>query len=121
MNLSLNEFNTAFQSDEQCLRYLAEEKWKNGYTCKKCGNTNYCNGKTLYSRRCTKCKHDESAKANTLFHKCKMPLKDAFAMAYEICSIPNITISKLSEEFDRRKMTCWKLKKKIMECISKED
>jgi len=116
-NLDLNEFSKTFKSEEQCLKYLAESKWKDGYICKKCGNTNYCSGKTPYSRRCTRCKKDESATAHTLFHRCKVPLQEAFKIAYEICALPNITIAKLSETFEKRKMTCWKLKKKIEECL----
>ncbi len=49
-----------FQSEEKCYEFLAELKWSDGYRCRKCGNTNYCPGKTPYSRRCTKCKTEES-------------------------------------------------------------
>jgi len=118
VNLNENEFLSNFKNDEQCLKYLAEEKWKDGYICKKCGNTNYCKGKTSYSRRCTRCKHDESATANTIFHRCRLPIREAFAMAYEICNLPEISVVKLSKEFERRKMTCWKLKKKIINCLN---
>lgn len=111
------DFVNNFQNKENCLKYLADEKWKEGYVCKKCGNTNYCEGKTPYSRRCTRCKHDESATAHTMFHRCKVPLPEAFKIAYEICTLPKITIAKLSNTFEKRKMTCWKLKKKIMECL----
>lgn len=112
------EFESNFSTDEKCLEFLANEKWKEGYVCKKCGNTNYCKGKTMFSRRCTKCKHYESATANTMFHRCKIPLNEAFKLAYEVCNMPEVSISKLSETIDRRKMTCWKLKKKIMECLN---
>ncbi len=118
INLQIKEFESVFSTDEKCLKYLAEEKWKDGYICKKCGNSNYCKGKSIYSRRCTKCKHDESATANTMFHGCKIPLKEAFKLAYEVCNLPKISIARLSETIDRRQMTCWKLKKKIMECLN---
>lgn len=117
IKIDIAEFENNFSNDEDCLEFLANEKWKDGYICKKCSNTNYCKGKTLYSRRCTKCKHDESATANTMFHRCKIPLNEAFKLAYEVCNMPEISISKLSETIDRRQMTCWKLKKKIMECL----
>ncbi len=117
IKIDIAEFENNFSNDESCLEFLANEKWKEGYICKKCSNTNYCKGKTLYSRRCTKCKHDESATANTMFHRCKIPLNEAFKLAYEVCNMPEVSISKLSETIDRRQMTCWKLKKKIMECL----
>jgi hypothetical protein len=111
------DFNYQFASDEQCLAFLANEKWKEGYNCKKCGNDNYCSGKTPYSRRCTKCKHDESATAHTMFHRCKIPIHEAFKIAYEVCNLPDISVANLSEKLKIRHMTCWKLKKKIKECL----
>ena len=36
-----------FNSEEKCYEFLAELKWSNGFTCRKCGNTNYCLEKLL--------------------------------------------------------------------------
>ena len=111
------EFESAFSSDEKCLEFLAGEKWKDGYSCRKCGHTNYCKGKAAFSRRCTKCKSDESATAHTIFHRCKIPLTDAFEIAYTVCSNPDVSSYELSRKMEKRQMTCWKFKKKITECI----
>ena len=115
--IKTKDFKLQFSTELQCLEFLANEKWKHGYVCNKCGNMNYCKGKTPFSRRCTKCKHDESATAHTMFHRCKIPINEAFKMAYEVCSLPDISITNLSEKLKIRHMTCWKLKKKIMECL----
>jgi hypothetical protein len=115
--IAIEDFDNQFSTENGCLEFLANEKWKEGYSCKKCGNKNYCTGKTKFSRRCTKCKHDESATAHTMFHRCKIPVNDAFKMVYEVCSLPGISIADLSEKLKIRHMTCWKLKKKIMECL----
>jgi two-component system, sensor histidine kinase LadS len=105
-------------SDEnQCLELIASEKWKDGFVCRKCGNTNYCKGRKPFSRRCTRCKQEESATAHTIFHGCRLPLTQAFEMAYMVCFDPDISTYKLSRKFDTRQMTCWKFKKKIMTCI----
>jgi len=117
VNYSEHEIETLFTNDEACLKFLADAKWENGYACRKCGHNNYCHGKTPHSRRCTKCKHDESATANTPFHGCRIPLSLAFSMAYNICCQPEISTYKLSDIHNTRQMTCWKLKKKILECI----
>jgi two-component system, sensor histidine kinase LadS len=74
-----------FKSDEECYRFLAEVKWEDGFVCRKCGNTNHCPGKSPYSRRCTKCKTEESAAAGTIFHNCKFPVSKAFYIAYNVC------------------------------------
>jgi len=107
------------ETQEDCLRYLAEEKWRNGYICRKCGNTNYCGGKTAYSRRCTRCKHEESATANTIFHRCHLFLPEAFRMVNLVCSDPEISSYELSRHMEIRQMTCWKLKKRLMECLKR--
>lgn len=114
------DFESLFQSEELCLKYLADEKWKDGYVCRKCGNTNYCSGKTPYSRRCTRCKHDESATAHTIFHRCKIPLTDAFRIAYLVCNQPEVSSYELARVLDKRQMTCWKFKKKISECLKQK-
>lgn len=115
--ITTKDFADKFSANLNCLEFLANEKWKEGYICKNCGNSNYCNGKTFFSRRCTKCKHDESATAHTIFHRCKIPIQEAFKMAYEVCVLPDISIANLSDKLKIRQMTCWKLKKKIMECL----
>lgn len=114
------DLESAFQNADQCLELLAAEKWKDGYICRKCGNTNYCSGKTLHSRRCTRCKHDESATANTIFHRCKIPLNEAFKIAYIVCNQPDISTYDLSRMLKIRQMTCWKFKKRISECLDKK-
>ncbi|MBE0637909.1 MAG: transposase [Bacteroidales bacterium] len=114
------EFESIFSEDEKCLEFLATEKWKDGYVCRKCGHTNYCQGKTPFSRRCTRCKTDESATAHTIFHRCKIPLHEAFKIAYLVCGQPEISSYDLSRTIEIRQMTCWKFKKKISECVAKQ-
>ena len=36
---SILEFRDKFQTDLNCLEYLAEIKWKEGFKCVKCRNT----------------------------------------------------------------------------------
>ncbi|MFC1729733.1 transposase [candidate division KSB1 bacterium] len=120
VNIKNTDARTFFSNEEKCLEYLANEKWKDGYTCRKCGHTNFCKGKTHYSRRCTRCKHEESATAHTIFHRCKIHLPDAFEIAYQVCTSPDISTYELSRQLELRQMTCWKFKKKISECIEKK-
>ena len=115
--LDVKQFYSKFSDNDSCLHYLADLKWQEGYTCRKCGHTNYCKGKTAHARRCTRCKHEESATSHTLFHRCRIPLADAFEIAFQVCSTPDISTYELAKKMERRQMTCWKFKKKIMDCI----
>ena len=118
--MSQQQFEKYFDTDSTCLEFLAAEKWKDGFVCRKCGHSNYCKGKKPFSRRCTRCKTEESACSNTIFHKCKFPLTEAFRIAYLVCKNHDISSLKLSDELRLRQMTCWKFKKKIADCISRK-
>jgi two-component system, sensor histidine kinase LadS len=118
--LGPSTFEDHFSDDEKCLEVLAAEKWKEGYVCRKCSNTNYCAGKSPHSRRCTRCKHDESATAHTIFHRCKIPVREAFKIAFMVCCNPDVSSYDLSRSLELRQMTCWKFKKKISDCLEQK-
>lgn len=107
----------SLQCEEECLKFLADVKWKDGFRCRKCGNTHYCAGRKPYSRRCTRCKTEESPLAHTFFHHCHLDLPRAFRLVCLVIRNPGITTAELSEKLQIRRMTCWKLKKKVLECL----
>jgi hypothetical protein len=110
--------NELFQSDEKCYEFLADLKWSNGFECRKCGNTNYCPGKKPHSRRCTKCKKEESAAAGTIFHNCKFPVSKAFYIAYNVCKgKEDLSTYEFARRLSLRQMTCWNFKTKIQNAI----
>lgn len=110
---------TRFATADECLRFLSDQKWPEGFICRRCGHTNFCRGKTPYSRRCTRCKHEESAKAHTIFHRCHIPITEAFRIIYLVCHDPKVSTYELSRQIELRQMTCWKLKAKLKECLEK--
>jgi hypothetical protein len=117
-SLSLFEFQQQFATENQCLAYLAAEKWKNGYVCPKCGHTHYCKGESQYSRQCTRCKHTDSPTAGTLFHKVKFPLLKAFYIVYFVAtSKKGIASTELSRKLGLRQKTCWYFKRKVMKAM----
>jgi hypothetical protein len=120
--LSKDQLEELFNSDEKCLEFLAEIKWSDGYICRKCGNTNHCPGKTPHSRRCTKCKTEESATTGTIFHNCKFPVSKAFYIAYNVCKgKEEISTYELARRLSLRQMTCWNFKTKIQHALLEMD
>jgi hypothetical protein len=113
-----NKFDKLFNDDNSCLDYLAQLKWANGFTCKKCGNDNYCDGKVPFSRRCTRCKNEESATANTMFHNIKFPVSKAFYIAYEVFKNNKLSTFELSQSLNIRQMTCWNFKNKVEDRVN---
>jgi hypothetical protein len=107
-----------FSSDEMCLEFIASLKWGEGFECRKCGNDNFCSGKTPYSRRCTKCKSEESATAGTIFHNCKFPVSKAFYIAFNVCKgNEQISTYEYARRLSLRQMTCWNFKSKISKSL----
>ena len=113
------KFHNTFLTDDDCYRYLADMKWNDtGYQCRKCGHTKYYKGVKLYSRRCLKCKYDESPTAGTMFDKCKFPLQLAFHIAFKISTKKKgMSSMELSNEFELRQKTCWEFKWKIQQAM----
>ncbi|HKK42188.1 MAG TPA: transposase [Bacteroidales bacterium] len=108
-----------FLSDEKCYEFLADLKWSEGFTCRKCGNTNYCQGKTPYSRRCTRCKSEESPTSGTIFHNCKFPISKAFYIAYNVCKgKEDVSTYEFARRLSLRQMTCWNFKVKIQNALN---
>jgi len=120
--LTESQLNELFTGDERCYEFLAELKWEKGFVCRKCGNQNYCEGKTPYSRRCTKCKTEESAAAGTIFHNCKFPIHKAFYIAYNVCKgKEDLSTYEYARRLSLRQMTCWNFRKKIRQAIEQID
>ena len=66
-------FEQKFSTEEACLMYFVQLKFKDGYKCSACGNDKYW----LMSRRrigCQKCKKRVSLTAGTLFEQSNKPL-----------------------------------------------
>lgn len=113
-DVNFEEFSKIYPDRDSCFKYLSELKWEQGYSCRKCGNTNYLSGHLPYSRRCTKCRYEESVIAYTIFQNTKIAITKNFYMLFLIYSSKgNITSNKLSEILEIRQSTCWSYRDKI--------
>ncbi len=77
------DFTTQFGSEEQCIEYLAELRWPNGYICSTCGGHKAWRLKArprIY--QCKACQHQESVTSGTVFHRTRTPLMKWFFVAY---------------------------------------
>lgn len=112
------KFNRYFKTEQDCLEYIANIKWEQGYQCRNCGNTKYIKGGKPYNRRCLKCKKDESPTAGTMFDKVKFSLLTAFHIVFKIVTKKKgMSTLELSREFELRQKTCWAFKWKIQQAM----
>lgn len=111
-------FNRQFKNDNDCYEYLSLVKWEYGFICRKCGCKKYYRGKKPFSKRCLKCKYDESPTANTMFEKLKFSILVAFHIAFKISTKKKgMSSLELSSEFELRQKTCWLFKQKVQEAM----
>src|SRR5680860_641702 len=113
------KFNQRFKDDTDCLIYLSDLKWQDGYKCKRCGNDKFSMGRKPQNRRCTKCNYDESPTVGTLFEKLKFSVLIAFHIVFKISTKKKgMSSLELSNEFELRQKTCWSFKLKIQQVMS---
>lgn len=111
-------FNKRFKDDNDCFEYLSLVKWEDGFNCRKCNHDKYYTGKKPFSRRCLKCKYDESPTTNTMFEKIKFSILIAFHIAFKISTKKKgMSSIELSREFELRQKTCWTFKQKVQEAM----
>jgi transposase-like protein len=112
------EFTQRFNTEFDCLEYISSIKWAEGYTCVKCKNTTFCKGKKSCSRRCIKCRYDESATVGTGFEKCKFSILIAFHILFKLSTKKKgMSTIELSNEFGLRQKTCWDFKWKVQKVM----
>lgn len=107
-------FKNRFATKKDCYNFLAELKWSDGYSCKRCGYHVFIKGKQPSSRRCSKCEYDESTTTGTLFHTLKFGIDKAFEMMYEIVTSKKGANSIwLAEHFGVNQKTAWLFRQKV--------
>lgn len=121
-SLSRKEFRSQFGTPDLCLSFLSDQKWRDGFMCIKCKNVKFSKGKKAYNRRCSRCGYDESPTANTLFHKVKFGITDAFEMCYDIVTSKKGANSIwLAERHGVKQMTAWLFRRKVQEVMKSSE
>ena len=105
--LSTFEFQRRFTDVNDCLSFLSDLKWKDGYQCRKCSYTHYTKGYHPFARRCKQCRYDESATAHTIFHNLKFNLLKAFYGVFRYCKKKGISSYELAKEIGISQPTAW--------------
>lgn len=80
--MDLLEFQEKFSTEEDCIAYLIEQRWPDGYVCEECGGTEagYHTGHRRF--QCKYCYRQKSITADTMFHRSHTPLKEWFLAIY---------------------------------------
>lgn len=112
------EFTDKFKTDLDCMAYLAEIKWSNGFICTKCGHKKFTIRKANLARDCNRCHHVDSPTANTLFHKIKFSLRKAFMIIFEMsASSKGLSASQVAKRYSISRTTAWSFMHKVRKAM----
>lgn len=86
---SLPEFQRLFPDDAACAAYLENIRWRQGFVCPKCSDTQepYRFTSRPHVLRCRACKEDTALTADTVMARTRTPLSTWFWGAYLISSM----------------------------------
>lgn len=114
--LDLINFSDRFKTENDCLNYLIELKWNDGFICSKCSNNTFwksSNPENL-NRCCKNCRHINSPTSNTLFHKVKFGVRKAFFIIFECSSTTkSMSSNMISKRYTINPKTAWGFMHKI--------
>lgn len=80
---TLIEFEKRFGKEEDCLEYLVQMRWGDGFTCKQCGSDEYWDMQGGL-RLCKRCRSQISVTSGTIFHRTRKPLQIWFRAMWHI-------------------------------------
>jgi transposase-like protein len=80
--MSLLDWQKRFGTERACAAAIAKYRWPNGFICRKCGHDSayYITTRKVY--QCSRCRHQVSVTAGTLFHSTNLPLVKWFWAIY---------------------------------------
>ena len=113
---SLAEFTDRYGSEEQCRAALFQARWPQGFECPECGRKRCCRLRCRNVFQCTRCRHQVSLTAGTVFANTKLPLRRWFLAMYLLTQSKNgLSAMALGRQLGVSYNTAWSLKHKLMQ------
>jgi transposase-like protein len=116
------QFKRRFRTERGCLRYLIKRKWPDGFYCPRCGNNHayLIASRKLY--QCTRCRHQTSLIAHTIFHKTRKPLRDWFWAIFLVATrTTGSSARQLQHDLGLSYQTAWTWCHKIRKAMEDRD
>ncbi len=120
--LTFWEFQERFSTEDKCREYLFKLRWKNGFTCPKCGCTEYYNISTRNKYQCKRCRYQASVTAGTVMDRSHLSLKVWLWTIYMVaCDKRGYSATQLSNEFNLPYNTAWFVLHRIRHAMAQRD
>jgi len=120
--ISFKDFRTRFATEDDCRKYLFDERFPDGFVCPKCGGREYYSLKTRHVCQCKRCRRQTSVTAGTVMHRTHLPLTVWFWAIY-LCATDKRGISAkgLARQLDLSYESAWYLLVRIRSAMHDRD
>jgi len=122
-NMDLLLFQEQFKDEQDCHRWLFNNRWSKGFYCPDFGHKEYRLVSTRLLYKCMKCGKQISITAGTIFHKTKTPLLKWFWLIFRMAtSKTGVSIAEMQRELGITDYkTIWTMAHKIRKAMADRD
>ena len=120
--ITFKDFRTRFTTEDDCRKYLFQERFPNGFICPKCGSHEFYYLKTRHICQCKHCRRQTSVTAGTVMHRTHLPLTVWFWAIY-LCATDKRGISAkgLARQLELSYESAWYLLTRIRRAMHDRD
>lgn len=120
--MSPDEFQRRFGTDEACEEHLSELRWPLGFLCPRCRHGGYYWLESRKVYQCALCRHQLSLTSGTVMHSSKVPLRKWFRAIYLLVTGPSgCSARSLAAELEVSYSTAWLLLHRIRAAMAAHD
>lgn len=112
---NLIQFYNSFATEEQCQKFLFEQRWSNGVICPKCGEIGVKYYKLASGRmKCASCRSTFTVRMGSIFEESPVPLQKWFLAIYLCTSLKKgVSSIQLSKYIGVTQKTAWFMLQRI--------
>jgi transposase-like protein len=116
--MNLVEIFELFPTEDACLSFLEQARWKNEPRCPYCKSTKATPMLKENRHHCNSCNTSFSVTVGTIFHNTKLPLQKWFlAVCLMLNAKKGLSARQLSRDLKVNKDTAWRISMKIREAM----
>lgn len=114
------EFEEQFGTEEQCVAFLRQRRWPEGFRCPKCAGAKSWSLECRAIDECATCGHQVSLTAGTVFHGTRKPLTMWFrVMSCMVVSKQGVSAKEIQRLFGLNYETAWAWLHKLRSMLAK--
>ena len=116
--MNLVEMYRRYPTDEECIRYIEDIRWKGVPICPYCHSAVTSPIPEERRHHCNTCNTTFSVTVRTLFHRTRVPLQKWFlAISLALNPIKGVSARELARQIHVNKDTAWSMKERIQRAM----